>query len=47
MTQTFEVFQGLPLDLKNRLDVIKGLGGNVVQVVTTSVSANYLIIWEM
>lgn len=44
MTQSFEVFKGLPEDLVIRLNVLKAGGATIVQVVTTDVAATYLII---
>jgi len=46
MVQTFEVFLGLPSDLKIKLDTLKAGGATIVQVVTTDVAATYLIIHQ-
>lgn len=45
MVQEFKVFQGLPADLVKELDALKANGKTIIQVVTTSVSANYVIIY--
>jgi len=44
--QTFEKFVGLPEDLIIRLEAIATASGTVTDVITTHVSATYIIIWE-
>jgi hypothetical protein len=44
--QTFEKFVGLPEDLIIRLDAIVAASGVVENVITTHVSATYIIIWK-
>jgi hypothetical protein len=43
--QTFEKFVGLPEDLVVRLNALKAGGKTISQVITTHVSAVYIIIW--
>lgn len=45
MTQYFEKFVGLPEDLVIRLDALKTSGKTISQVITTHVSAVYIIIY--
>ena len=45
MTQQFQVFQGLPEDLVTRLLALKTAGATLISVVTTSVSAKYVIFY--
>lgn len=44
--QTFEKFVGLPEDLVIRLNAIKAASGTIENVITTHVSAVYIIIWK-
>jgi hypothetical protein len=44
--QHFEKFVGLPEDLIIRLNAIVAASGVVQNVVTTHVSATYIIIWK-
>ena len=43
--QTFEKFVGLPEDLVARLNALKALSKTIVQVVSSHVSAVYIIIY--
>ena len=45
MVQVFEKFVGLPEDLVTRLNALKTGGKTISQVITTHVSAVYIIIY--
>ncbi len=45
MTQQFEVFLGLPEDLKLRLYALKTAGATLISVTTSSVSAKYIVFY--